>query len=154
MKKSNLIEINELFFKIINTYNEIERKPYSYGTDILLHPSEVHTIEAIYINKNINITKLAKIQGITKGAVSKMVKKLVEKNLVEKNISPDTENEVILNLTKDGEKVYTGHKQYSDKLNKKLFNLYATLSEDMIDKIKELGIETEKIFLEIIDERN
>ncbi|WP_155829842.1 MarR family transcriptional regulator [Butyrivibrio sp. AC2005] len=43
---------------------------------------------------------LAKVRGITKGAVSQMVNKLVDRDLMEKRVSPDSDAAICLYLTK------------------------------------------------------
>ncbi|KRM30844.1 MarR family transcriptional regulator [Agrilactobacillus composti DSM 18527 = JCM 14202] len=139
--------------RIVNRYNEIEKTPYNYGTDTRLHPSETHTIEFIGNNPNINVTKLAGLLGITKGAVSKRIQQLRKTGLVTKSVSPETENEVVLNLTDKGIQVYKAHAAYSKRLNRRIAALYADLPDEMIATLEEIGNETDKIFLEIATER-
>ena len=61
-------------------------------------------------NNKINVTELAEYLGITKGAVSQMVDKLIKKGMVNKEMVSDTENEVALELTEKGKIVCKGHK--------------------------------------------
>lgn len=72
---------------MISKYNRMDNKQRSYGTDALLSRAEIHTIAAVGDKPGINITALADILGITKGAASQMIYKLVEKGTVEKSIS-------------------------------------------------------------------
>ncbi|MFB9276601.1 MarR family winged helix-turn-helix transcriptional regulator [Cohnella cellulosilytica] len=93
----------------------MENKQRSYGTDIVLSRAEIHTIAAVGDHPGINITGLADILGVTKGAASQMVYKLVEKGTVEKKVSPDSDTEVVLNLTEEGRKNYVGHIEYHNQ---------------------------------------
>lgn len=104
------------FEKVINKYNKSEKKPKYYGTKDLLYRSEVHTIDAIGKNNKINVTDLAEYLGVTKGAISQMVDKLMKKGMVSKKMLSDTENEVSLQLTEKGYLVYKGHEEYHKEL--------------------------------------
>lgn len=72
IERNNIENINE---KITHKYMSIEKKKRYYDSNILLTCSEIHTIDAIGSNYNVNITHLASLQGVTKGAVSQMVHK-------------------------------------------------------------------------------
>jgi len=153
MENERLNNLSDIFLRIVNRYNEIEKTPYSYGTDTLLHLSEVHTIETIGNNPNINITNLANLQGVTKGAISKRVQQLRKRGLVDKSISPATENEVIINLTDKGYLVYLAHQKYSEQLNKSIAKLYENLPNEIVDDLAQIGNDTEKLFINISNER-
>ena len=77
-----------------------------------MHPSEIHTVDAIGNNDGINVTTLAARLGVTKGAVSQMVAKLKKRGLVNKLKSVDNERDVILTLTAKGRRAYEAHKRY------------------------------------------
>lgn len=153
MKNETLIELSNLFLKIVNRYNEIDKIPYSYGTDIKLHMSDVHTIEMIGDNPNINVTNLASMQGITKGAISKRIQNLRRRGLVNKSVSPATENEVVLTLTDKGNQIFKAHRRYSEELNKKISQLYSDLPDETLSKLEEIGVGTEQIFANILERR-
>lgn len=60
--------------------------------------SEVHYIECIGRNVEPNVTKLAESLYMTRGAISKMTKKLIEKGIIESYQKPDNKKKFILNL--------------------------------------------------------
>ncbi|MBV7272073.1 MarR family transcriptional regulator [Clostridium sp. PL3] len=128
------------FEKVMNKYNKSEKKPKYYGTDDLLYRAEVHTIDAIGKNRKINVTDLAEYLGITKGAVSQMVDKLIKKDMVNKKLLSDTENEVSLELTEKGSLVYKGHEEYHKEH-------YAEISK-RLEHLSEKDVET---FLDILN---
>ncbi|QSZ26566.1 MarR family transcriptional regulator [Aceticella autotrophica] len=152
--QTSIEELCELFVHVVNQYNALDKMPYSYGIGQKLHLSEVHTIDAIGKHDNINITKLAQYLNVTKGAVSQMVRKLVNKNLVIKSISPETENEVVLSLTELGKQVYEGHQRFHKNLNKKIASLLAQQPPGTIDILATLSKELQKIWKEIEFEKN
>ncbi|MEK5645746.1 MarR family transcriptional regulator [Paenibacillus sp. FSL R5-0378] len=120
----------------------MDNKQRSYGTDALLSRAEIHTIAAVGDKPGINITALADILGITKGAASQMIYKLVEKGTVEKKVSPDSDTEVVLNLTDEGQKNYVGHieyhKQAIDGSLKALRDMPESSYTDMIEFFSEM----------------
>ena len=77
-------ELAWLMERIIHKYIQYEKKPQVYCKDIILTQPEIHTIAIVGDSEGINITQLAKVRGITKGAVSQMVNRLVDRDLMEK----------------------------------------------------------------------
>ena len=144
-------ELTDLFVRVVNCYDEMEKIPYFTGTDIILHRSEVHIIDAIGKNKDINITRLAKLQGITKAAVSKMIRNLVRKGLVTKSLSPETENEVVLNITDKGEKVFETHRKYHERLNCEFTEIFSEMPEQALDDLHVTLEKLENAFDKIIE---
>ena len=77
-------------------------------------PSEVHCLEYIGRNANSNVTKLAQSFYVTRGAVSKMTKKLIKKGLIESYQKPDNKKEIYFKLTEQGKVISKTH----DELHK------------------------------------
>lgn len=100
------------FLRVVNLFQEIERQPYDFGVGELLHPSEIHMVDAIGDNAGSNVTTLAHTLGVTKGAVSQMIGKLATRGLVVKRKSPDNDRDVILALTRKGKRAYDAHKLF------------------------------------------
>ena len=84
----------------------------SFGTGVLMHQKEIHTVQAIGRHSGINITRLAEFKGVTKGAVSQTVKKLVREGLVQKTRLPGNDKEVVLELTNLGWTGFYNHEQF------------------------------------------
>lgn len=154
MNSTDTDSIIELFIRVSNRFNDIEKIPFSYGSKFLLNPSDVHTIKKIALNKNINVTNLAKLDGITKGAMSKRIKKLISKGLVFKTSSPKNENEVILNLTKEGKDVFNHYNKHLQELNSSISELYSNIPEEIIYEFKNIALKTEELFIDIYNSRN
>jgi len=70
---------------------------------------------------DINGTSLAKIMGVTKGAISQVIKKLEKKKLVDRYQNPTNNKEILLRLTKKGEIDYHGHEAYHAKYDSQWF---------------------------------
>lgn len=123
-------ELSWLMERTINKYIQIEKQTRCYGTRTPLTQSEIHTIVIVGDYPDINITKLAKIRGITKGAASQMIYKLVDKGFIEKQVSPSSDTEVCLTLTEDGRTAHKAHSQYHDDFGKRFFKILNDIPEE------------------------
>ncbi len=135
MGKRNYSEFTSLMERMIHKYNQWENIKRNYGTDDLLSRAEIHTIVAIGNNPGINVTKLAEILGITKGAASQMIYKLRDKKTVEKKISPASDTEVILTLTEKGMINYSTHEKYHKETNDESLELLKDIPDPVYDSI-------------------
>jgi Transcriptional regulators len=66
------------------------------------NPSEIHCIAYVGENEDPNVTKLAESFNVTRGAISKLTKKLIKKGLIESYQKPDNKKEVYFKLTEQG----------------------------------------------------
>lgn len=135
---------SEIMERIINKYNQEENKKRCYGTDTVLTRKEIHTIYSIGKNSGINVTQLAKLQGVTKGAVSQMIYKLVEKGYVKKSVSMNSDSEVRLELTAAGCVAYDAHNQFHKETQEDFFLLLKNMPEETYQQMLEILIAFEK----------
>lgn len=122
--------------------SRMNHEPRSIGGAIL-YASEIHTIKAIKEYENVNITCLASKMEVTKGAISKIVNKLVTKGFVTKFKEKENRKEVHLQLTESGELVYEDYRDFKKKLDEKFLNYFGKMEEeqkrnliDMMDRIE------------------
>ena len=73
--------------------------------------SEVHCIEYIGRNVDSNVTKLAESFYMTRGAISKITKKLIQKGIIESYQKPDNKKEIYFRLTSQGKVIYKIHEE-------------------------------------------
>ena len=139
----NYKELAWLMERIIHKYIQYEKRPQVYCKNIVLTQPEIHTIAIVGDSEGINITQIAKMRGITKGAVSQMVNKLVDRNLMEKRVSPDSDAAVCLYLTKKGKKARDEHRKMHENMG--------TMYEAMLDQIPESTLDSMRQFLEAFD---
>ena len=131
-KHIDFAKFDILFHKVMNKMKRIEQKPRHFGTQILLYPSEIHTIDLIGRNAGINITELASVQGVTKGAVSQLVRKLVKKDMVVRMKDERSDREVLLMLSPTGKIAYEAHKEFHARIDSPLMALVAQASEEQL----------------------
>lgn len=74
-------------------------------------PSEIHCIEYVGRTKDVNVTELAEAFYMTRSAISKLTKKLIEKQLIERYQKPDNKKEMYFTLTEKGKKIDRIHKE-------------------------------------------
>jgi DNA-binding MarR family transcriptional regulator len=105
----------ESFLRILHIYAAIQKKPKDFGTGDLLFVSEIHTIAAIGRNPEINITHLAELTGVTKGAISQIVKRLLNKRYIARYNSKNSK-EVNLRLSDKGYVIFLEHEAFEKEM--------------------------------------
>lgn len=125
--------IMELFIQAVHQYNALEKIPVKVGTRHDLYHSERHFIDKIGDHPDMNITDFAKAQGITKGAVSQVVKKLESKGLVRRYKTSDNDKEVFLELTRSGRDIYIQHKRTNEETIKPLIEKLKQHTDEKVE---------------------
>lgn len=107
----------EEIFKLYNELNSLIDGQQRNYNGIVLYPAEIHMLALIEENQDLNVTELAMKQNITKGALSKMVSKLIKKGLLVKFQQKGNSKNVYLHLTDLGKSAYNGHQTFHAKHN-------------------------------------
>jgi DNA-binding MarR family transcriptional regulator len=102
-KASN--EIMDLFIRVVNKYNGLEKVPIEHSPGLGLYHSERHMLDRVGVNPDMNITELARASGVTKGAISQIVKKLETKGVIRRYKKAANDKEVFIELTETGKKI-------------------------------------------------
>ena len=131
-------EIVELFIRLANKYKALEKIPVDYGVGKDLYHSERHLIDQIGDHPEKNITELAKFMGVTKGAISQTVKKLENKDIVERYKGEGNEKEVFLQLTEIGMNVFNKHQEVNQETILPFYEELAKHPDDKVDFLKEI----------------
>lgn len=71
--------------------------------------SELHVIAAIGDLENPNVTAIAVHMGMTKGGISKNIKKLIDAGLVNSYQAENNNRKIFYRLTDEGKKIYDQH---------------------------------------------
>lgn len=133
--------------RVLHKYMQLEEMPFTYGDGIKLTQREIHAIDAIGENPDANITQLAEMQGITKAAMSQMIYRLRDKGYVKKATAPESDRELRILLTSNGNSAFKAHKEYHakrsgdfvdllgdmDAVEFAAFQRVLSLFEDMVD---------------------
>ncbi len=114
-------------------WNDLDKKTRYFGTDVPIFHSEIHVIKAIAEHLGIHVGGLADILGVTKGAVSEILKKLERKALVIKEIDDLNLSRYSLSLTEKGKKAHSNHMHYHSILNSMVENELQNASEHELE---------------------
>jgi DNA-binding MarR family transcriptional regulator len=97
--------------------------------------SEVHCIEYIGRNADSNVTKLAESFYMTRGAISKITKKLIKKGIIESYQKPDNKKEVYFRLASQGKAVYKIHKELHEEFQERDKVVFDQVTEEQFDSM-------------------
>lgn len=105
----NKTKISHALLRVVWGLMEVDKKTRYYGTDEQLFEAEIHMIKSIKENEGIHVTGLAKLLGVTKGAVSQVIMRLQKKGMIIKDTDPRNLSRLVLRLTPKGEIAYIHH---------------------------------------------
>lgn len=98
--------------------------------------SEIHTIAAIEDLDEPNVTEISKCLNMTRGAISKITKKLQEKKLIESYTREGNKQKIFFKLTDAGMDLYKehakGHKLWEER-DLKFFGKYSNRQLEIIE---------------------
>lgn len=97
--------------------------------------SEIHVIAAIGDLDLPNVTQISQTLKITKGAVSKITKKLVASNLIEAYTLPDNRQKIYFKLTDNGKFLYMEHDKRHKKWLQRDTQFVSQFTEQQIQQI-------------------
>ena len=98
-------------------------------------PSEIHCIAYIGENEDSNVTKLAESFDVTRGAVSKLTKKLIKKGLIESYQKPNNNKEIYFQLTEHGKAIYDVHEEIHEEFKDRDQSFFEQVTEEQLDVI-------------------
>ena len=119
--------------------------------------SEIHCIEYIGRNVDPNVTKLAEAFYVTRGAISKMTRKLIKKGVIESYQKPDNKKEIYFRLTKPGRAINKVHAALHKEFQERDKDVFEQVTEEQLDimlsfaekYIRHLDAEIKKLGVEI-----
>ena len=97
--------------------------------------SEVHCIEYIGKTAASNVTTLAEAFYMTRGAISKLTKKLIEKGLINSYQKPDNKKEIYFKLTAQGQKVFDIHEALHKEFGERDKAVFEQITEEQFNDI-------------------
>lgn len=134
MQDSKIHFLHERFNNLVKLAAQLEKTPRRFGTDEPLSSREIHIIEASGDNGEIfSVTDLARLLGITKGAVSQNLKKMEKRELTTKIQDPQNNSRSIVKLTSKGKTAYYAHKHWHETMDGGFKAYFIELSEEKVD---------------------
>ena len=130
MTKLRYTLLSNLLDQLVNKIVYLRSFPHEYGTGEMLSAAEIQPIEAIGRNRGINITGLARLLVVTKGAASQSVKRLEERGYVTKYKAPDNDKEVLLKLTPKGKTAKEGYDSFREGFDNNMTMMLERMSDE------------------------
>lgn len=126
-RKYTIFEAADILYQVGNWHHSSH--PVDYGIGEYYTSTEAHMLSYIVNNPGISMTQLAKDHNKTKGAVSQMIKKMVERGIVRQVKSSLNDRVQLLYVTDKGLQLHMAHKQYDtasyNRTYKALVELYS-----------------------------
>lgn len=98
-------------------------------------PSEVHCIEYIGNHTDANVTKMAESMYMTRGAISKITKKLIDKQLIESYQKADNKKEIYFKLTEKGLQIQQVHDQLHQEFEERDQVVFEQVTDEQFDRM-------------------
>ena len=121
-----------LAIQIVNSFIKVQENIFPHEWEATfdgINLAEVHCIDRIGTIEYANVTKIANEMDMTRGAISKICKRLLNKGLVESYQRPDNNKEIYYRLTEDGQHVYNEHQTLHSQARQEKLSLINTYSE-------------------------
>lgn len=145
------IKIIKLFKSIYEKQDELSKLTDSELFNEFSN-SEVHTIDIIGKNENINGVMISSSLGLTRGAISKIISTLKKKKLIDSYQNPGNKKEIYYKLTKKGRLVYykheKAHKDWEERELKFLDQVSNTEKDIISDFLKKYNSYLENLITE------
>lgn len=139
-------DVIALVINTMNRYAGVYTRAQDFGSCIGASLSEIQALEVIIEKPGINHTGLSNQLGVTRGAVSKGIKKLISKNLVSSRYNVGNNKNKCLYPEEKGLELYS---KYVDYIRNNLFTKVFTVMdkyENSIPLLQELFEEINTFF--------
>jgi DNA-binding MarR family transcriptional regulator len=97
--------------------------------------SEIEMIEHIALIPYANVTKLAAASYMTRGAISKLAKKLIKKELIESYQQAENKKEIYFRLTKSGQEINQIHQELHQTFLERDKTVFQHMTDDEFDTV-------------------
>ena len=134
-----LLPVLSSFGHVLAKFVRVDKSAYDFGTGGLLCTSEIHMICAVDSFDGVGVTELAEQMSVTKGAVSQVVAKLVEKGMLVKEPDPENRARVVVRTTQLGHSASEGHRRFHQEHDQEFLQYLSELDEEAYAVVRELG---------------
>lgn len=108
--------LNKLLVQLFNDILQIEEKSLKNTQFTDLSITEIHTIEAIGLDRSRTMGEIAHDLRITVGTLTTAITKLIKKGYVERKRIEEDRRVVLVNLTESGQKVFDAHNLFHKEM--------------------------------------
>ena len=132
-KEQSFHQMNDIVMQIAKIYIRQHNKMQDFSVGSRLCRAEIHTVQAIGNNNDINLTELAESLKVSKPTISERIKKLIKLKLVKKQLKDGNDKEIMLSLTKQGWVAYQNHEKQHKEIYKLFKKHFGNESNDFLD---------------------
>jgi len=125
----------EKFMKMVDKISNTVKISQPYNTDTEIFRSEIHIIKLIGDSDELHVSEIARKFGVTKGAVSQLLKKLEKKDLILKIPDETNNTRLLVSLTEKGKTAYQAHEDYHDKHHHDMFSFLEGLNSNELNAV-------------------
>jgi len=136
-------DILDVYFRVINKQLTNDKLPKDYGIDVMLYPSEIHVIGLISSNPEINSSELAGRMGVTRGAVSQIIRRLEEKGILSRHRKGGNEKEFLFKLEERGVIACDSQEKLIEMFYKRFYEKFRDVTRGELNFLKEVFLELE-----------
>ena len=97
--------------------------------------SEIELIEHVEVIPEANVTKLAAASYMTRGAISKLTKKLMQKEILESYQNEENKKEIYFRLTEEGRKINEIHQKLHQSFLERDKEVFDPMTNEEFDTI-------------------
>lgn len=115
--------------------------------------SEIHVVAAIGDLQNPNVTSIAKHMKMTKGAVSKIIKRLLSADVIKSYQHEDNKQKIFYSLAEKGRFLYDEHKKRHEFWLQRDRRFLDKYSEKQLELIRKFMVDFNLYLQEQIDEK-
>lgn len=134
----------ETLTRIMNKTSSVMAEPRNFGTEHMLYTSEIQMVNVIGRTPGINVTEIADKLGITKGAVPKIIRKLIQKELIFRYQSSNNKKVIHFELTDKGKIAFQQHIEFHQKVNNGIIQHFGAMSPEEFCFLNDLMVEIEE----------
>lgn len=134
---NRITHLGRTLLRVFDKFSRNEEKPHHFGVDVPLHPSEIHMVMLIGDHSGQHVSELARIAGVTRGAVSQAIAKLGKKGLVNRTAAPDNGLKIVPSLTIKGRVAYWAHEKYHEETDADLHDYVKHLTDEQVAVIED-----------------
>ncbi len=115
--------------RVVNRLIFLEKRAVFRDEDLRLHPSEIHLMQVIAAQPDLNAGEMAKRLGVSNGAVSQTLARLERKGVIKKAKDPSLKNRVIATFTVSGRRAIERFEEQQASSAESFSNYLAGLTE-------------------------
>ena len=146
MDKKEFITFNNRFNRFILTFEQLKKNQHKISIDKSITLNEVHLIVVIGKNQPLNLVKLSELLKVSRSAITQSVKRLIQKNLVVFDFTPNNGKNKYLRLSEKGIEVFKIHKEQQAYIEESVFSVLNNYSEEELQTVVKLMDDIENVW--------